>query len=158
MRCRLAQQTWFCSSLGLHVPSQRSLQDWLVEWLINKNVLASQLFGITLWKVWQGRNQLVFQNTPYDSRLIASTTADFTMEFNGANSSEVVVVAANHSTEPWCLPPIGKSKPNVDAGCFDDGFMGCGMVIRDNIGSVIFAATKLEKLKLWYLDAASIGF
>ncbi|MCI43462.1 hypothetical protein A2U01_0064699, partial [Trifolium medium] len=56
------------------------------------------------------------------------------MEFNGAHSPEVAVIPANHSTEPWCLPPIGMLKLNVDAGCFDDGFMGCGMVIRDNIG------------------------
>ncbi|GAU48804.1 hypothetical protein TSUD_406370 [Trifolium subterraneum] len=145
MRCRLVQQTWFCSSLGLHIPSQRSLQDWLVEWLSNKNILASQLFGITLWKIWQGRNLLVFQNTPFDPRFIASAAADFTFEFNGAENSEIVVVPTSHSIDPWCPPPPGMSKLNVDAGCFNDGFMGCGMVIRDNLGSVLFAATMLEK-------------
>jgi hypothetical protein len=36
MHCRFAQQTWFCSNLGLHVPSQLSLKDWMCEWLLKK--------------------------------------------------------------------------------------------------------------------------
>jgi hypothetical protein len=31
MRCRLVQQTWFSSSLGLHVPFQLSLNDWMAD-------------------------------------------------------------------------------------------------------------------------------
>jgi hypothetical protein len=145
MRCRLAQQTWFSSSLGLHVPLQMSLKDWLAEWLSKKNLLASQLFGTTLWKIWQGRNNLVFQNSPFDPRQIASAAADFVMEFNCAIGLEIAATPTSSTADPWCLPPTGMSKLNVDAGCFNDGFMGCGMVIRDCRGTVTFAATKLER-------------
>jgi hypothetical protein len=166
MRCRLAQQTWFSSSLGLHVPLQMSLKDWLAEWLSKKNLLASQLFGTTLWKIWQGRNNLVFQNSPFDPRQIASVAAEFVMEFNCAIGLEIAATPTSSTADPWCLPPTGMSKLNVDAGCFNDGFMGCGMVIRDYRGTVTFAATKLERkgkaplhlLKLWHFDGASNGF
>jgi hypothetical protein len=65
MRCKLAQQTWFSSKLGLHVPPHLSLNDWMADWLLKKDHLASQLFGITMWKIWQGRNQLIFQKNSF---------------------------------------------------------------------------------------------
>jgi len=36
------------------------------DWLSKKDHLAAQIFGITLWKVWQGRNQMVFQNHQFN--------------------------------------------------------------------------------------------
>lgn len=33
-------------------------------------------------------------------------------------------------------------------GCFNDGLMGRGMVVRDNGGNVKFAATKLDNIRV----------
>ncbi|PNX83574.1 histone H4 [Trifolium pratense] len=88
---------------------------------------------------------MVFQNALFDPRHIANAAADFTMKFNCANLSIEVAAPVRLAAKTWSRPPSGMSKLNVDAGCFNDGYLGCGMVVRDNLGNVIFAATKLEK-------------
>ena len=56
MCCRFSQQTWFSSTLGLHVASHCFLKLWMSDCLNKKDHLAAHIFGITLWKIWQGRN------------------------------------------------------------------------------------------------------
>jgi len=58
--CPLVQQVWFSSPLGLHIPHDVSLLSWMQSWLKRPNIYAAQLFGITLWKFWRGRNMLYF--------------------------------------------------------------------------------------------------
>jgi len=62
---------------------------------------------------------------------IAMVVADFSDEFNCANRFERATAPAAQPVEKWCPPPFGMLKLNVDAGVFNDGHMGCGMVIRD---------------------------
>jgi ribonuclease HI len=90
---------------------------------------------------------VVFHNALFDPRHIAIGAADFTLEFNCANPLKEFAAPVSLNVDTWCRPPPGTSKLNVDAGCFNDGYVGCGMVVRDNLGNVIFAATKLDKLQ-----------
>jgi ribonuclease HI len=76
---------------------------------------------------------------------IASDAAEYTVEFNCANRIVDVVTPVSSVVENWCPPSIGMLKLNVDAGCFADGFISFGMVIRDSSGLVQFASTKREK-------------
>jgi len=46
---------------------------------------------------------------------------------------------------------------NVDAGCFNDGFTGWGLVIRDHTGAVRLIACKLEEVELTPMLAEALG-
>jgi len=91
---------------------------------------------------------MVFQNKQFDPMQIANAAADFTVEFNDANMTVVTSATVTQPVEAWCPPPAGILKLNVDAGCFNDGRMGCGMVVRDNGGNVKFAATMLDNIRV----------
>ncbi|XP_039683130.1 uncharacterized protein [Medicago truncatula] len=148
MCCRFSQQTCFSLTLGLHVPSHCCLKLWMSDWLNKKDHLAAQIFGITLWKIWQGRNQLLFQHQQFNPIQIVLSAVDFIYEFNAANITVAAVSRVINSPASWSPPPSGALQLNVDAACFKDESVGSGMVIRDNRGAVEFAATKLEKRQL----------
>lgn len=55
------QQLWFPSALGIHLPQQIRLAQWITD----PNTVASHLFSVTLWLIWKGWNQLIFNKTPF---------------------------------------------------------------------------------------------
>jgi hypothetical protein len=60
MNCQEIRRFWFISPLGLHVPTNVNLFQWMVQWLSNSNFMATQLFSLSLWTIWKMRNDAVF--------------------------------------------------------------------------------------------------
>ncbi|PNX91308.1 hypothetical protein L195_g047438 [Trifolium pratense] len=83
-KVQVIQRLWFVSPLGLHVPPLMSLSDWVHKWLTNSNLQAAQLFSLTLWRIWKGRNDVVFNNSQFCPVKIASEISGFAAEFNEA--------------------------------------------------------------------------
>jgi hypothetical protein len=46
---------------------------------------------------------------------------------------------------------------NVDAGCFDNAQTGWGLVLKDNIGTVIFNACRREQVEVSPILAVALG-
>ncbi|PNY16580.1 ribonuclease H, partial [Trifolium pratense] len=147
MHCPLSKQVWFSSPLGLHAPNNVGLISWMQLWLSNPDKLASQLFSTTLWMIWKGRNKLIFKNVKFCPIYVAAASSDFVAEFNsGSCCNESNIVREN--PDSWEPPEQAKFKVNIDAGCFSNGTTGWGMIMRNHLGMVDFAATHLEKIKV----------
>lgn len=156
MLCPLVQQIWFASPLGLHIPHNVNLLSWLQSWLKSPNIYAAQLFDITLWRIWRGRNNCVFNKQKFCPPLIAAEIAGFTDEFAHSTISETV--QGTHLAPPcWCAPDMGSTKINIDAGCFDNGVTAWGLLERDHKGDVIYAATHIENISTSPLVAETLA-
>lgn len=84
MRCNFAQVVWFSSSLGVHVPLDSTLNQWLHKWLMGKDTLGAQIFCSIMWKLLYARNQIIFnQANPFPPE-IANAARDFVVDFNEA--------------------------------------------------------------------------
>jgi hypothetical protein len=152
MHCQVTKMLWFASPLGIHVPHQLSLDKWLQQWLTNPNYDDVQLFSLTLWKIWKGRYEVLFNKGTFCPMDIVKSISDFAVEFNDANRKSSgccpVIIPAPVQAESWEPPSRNVTKINVDAGCFKDGFTCWGLVGRNNEGRPLFAATKRETIKL----------
>jgi hypothetical protein len=106
----------------------------------------TQLFCISLWLIWKHGNQKVFNQTTFDTIVFAQKASLFVEEISSANppckSSPVCTVPK------WSLPPIGLFKINVDAGCFNDGKTGWGLMVRNSAGLVLFDEILVFPLQL----------
>jgi ribonuclease HI len=125
-------------------------------WLKKDDPLAVQFFGITLWRLWQGRNQLIFKNSPFDLASIAQSAVLLVEEFNLANRKADCQPISRVPTR-WCPPQTGTVKINVDAGVFTDGSTGWGFVARDHHGAVLFSATRKEEMVVTPLVAETLA-
>lgn len=156
MYCQPIQQLWFVTQLGIHVPHNHNLNSWLLQWLKCPDPLAAQIFCITLWKIWKARNQTVFKKASFNPIYIAGTIAEFIEEYNLANQP---LSKSNMRNDPerWKAPNVAAMKINVDAGCFDNGTIGWGFLVRNFEGKVSFTATKREKIRVSPLLAEVLG-
>jgi hypothetical protein len=142
MYCNAKKAVWFTSPLGIHVPPNVEFNNWFVQWLSLGDISVHQLFCVTLWKLWQSRNNCVFNCTKFDPAEVAYSAVLFVEEFNRANDMHAVPKVAAATSVKWQTPPIGFLKLNVDPGCFPNDKTGWGMVVRDHTGSALFASTK----------------
>jgi len=75
MHCQETQSFWFMSPLGLHVRTHRNLFQWMLQWLSNSNVQATQLFSLSLclslWTIWKMRNDAVLNRRPLNALFAA---------------------------------------------------------------------------------------
>lgn len=122
MYCQPTQLLWFTTKLGIHVPSHISLNSWLLRWLKSPDQLATQLFCITLWKIWWVRNQIVFNKGEFNPIIIAGSIADFTEDFNMANK-KMVTPTKQKLLERWEPPDAGTIKLNI--ACIENIILDC---------------------------------
>lgn len=123
MSYQATRALWFTTSLGIHVPQRLSFSDWMLQWMSCPDILAQQIFSVTLSKIWKARNQVVFNNITFKPIDIAIAAFDFVQEYNGANRGGTKPVSA-HQQLRWQHPEPGVIKINVDAGCFENGTTG----------------------------------
>jgi len=142
MDCNIAKLTWFSSSLGLHVPQNSSLNNWLLCWLKRKDTLGTQLFCSILWKLWFFRNQVVFKQLSPSPPDIAIAALNFVDEFNRTVPRQKKQ-RQNHNA---ASPVVHRAHTiRVDAGCFSEGFTPFGCVFKDSSGNIYFSACKKER-------------
>jgi hypothetical protein len=156
MQCEVTRAVWFSSPLGIHVPPQVDIKCWMRTWLAASDVLAQQLFGVTLWMVWKSRNQKVFNSVKFDPVNVGMCASNFVEDFNKANLP-IRTLLETQRPENWSPPDRNFIKINVDAGCFLDGSTGWGFIVRNAAGLVQFAATKLEGISVSPLLAECLG-
>ncbi|XP_058725683.1 uncharacterized protein LOC131596977 [Vicia villosa] len=83
--CQLSRMVWFLSPLGLRIDANASTDSWLEKVLCDGDVLGSQIFCVTLWKIWHHRNMVIFNNGRFDPQLVAEEAKDWVLDFNKSN-------------------------------------------------------------------------
>jgi len=66
-----------------------NLGNWLLHWLSCGDVFASKLLSSLLWKVWDARNKLIFENQNFIASIIANNAARLMCDFNEANHKHI---------------------------------------------------------------------
>ncbi|KEH40735.1 hypothetical protein MTR_1g033950 [Medicago truncatula] len=123
---------WFSSSLGVHVPLDSTLNQWLHKWLMGKDTLGAQIFCSIMWKLLYARNQIIFnQANPFPPE-IANAARDFVVDFNEA------------------VPKKTKS-------CFSDGYTAYVCVFKDYTSLTTFSACKKEQMTADPKTAEALG-
>lgn len=156
IQCQMARLVWFSSLLGIYVPVQTDMNNWMLEWLLCKDLYATQIFCITLWNIWCTRNSVVFNSQVFDPIAVATTAVDYVQEF--AQATPMLNNQATRSPQPKWRPPANDwIKINVDAGCFKDGATGWGVIVRNHKGEVLLAASKKENSSMSPTLAEALG-
>lgn len=96
------------------------------------------------WCIWGERNQRVFSNKFTPNVVLLERVRRY-VEEHGKYTAKVYNAArprVPRSPKVWVAPPEGVIKINADASLAVDGWVGLGIVARDNTGSVIFAGTR----------------
>lgn len=143
MHCMAAKAIWFSSPLGIHVPSNVNFMEWMNQMLLKEDQFLVHLFGITLWRLWQGRNLVIFKSAKFDSVQTVQSAVLLVKEFNSLNRS-VVSQLSTPGVSRWIPPVLGSIKINVDVGCLSDGSTGWGFIARNHSGNVLFSGTRKE--------------
>lgn len=128
MHCNATKAVWFASPLGIHVLENADLKAWVLKWLTCKEQLGSQIFCSTLWKLWQERNQVVFQQKPLNPMKVAKCAADFVTEFNQANPKRQSTRRLQQHQDR-SIVDTDVCIAQVDAGCFSDGYTTWGLCV-----------------------------
>jgi hypothetical protein len=156
MHCNLMRLTLFASNLGTHIPQCVDLSVWILSWLTCKDMVGTQLFCILLWKFWYGRNQTIFKGVVIDPIALAADAICYVHEFNEANPRRCNQVILQHGT---ALRQEDDSRQLLftDAGCFNNGHTGWGLVLKNADGITTFSASKRENIVVEPALAEALG-
>ncbi|XP_058749041.1 uncharacterized protein LOC131622003 [Vicia villosa] len=115
-----------------------------------------QIQFTALWKIWQARNLLIFQNKRIEPMVLAGDIYDRVAEFNSvfpqAQTSakrEDLLQAATVHAETVIIA--------TDAGCFEEGFAAMGCVIRKGKDNILVAACKKDFIQISVSTAEALA-
>lgn len=134
--CSRVKELWEGSGCGHLITNAGSVTMCdLITSLEKVDSRKKQLIVLLAWTAWTERNAKVFENkaTP-DSILIARINRmieDFGKYTKHIYKSPVRRVMISHK---WLAPPLGVIKLNTDASKSESGWIGLGVVARDNDG------------------------
>lgn len=89
----------------------------------------------------------MFNKTSFKPIDVATVISDFVQEYNRANRCGTKPSRAQQHLR-WQPPNPGTTKINIDGGCFENGAIGWGMLVKDHEGNVSFVATKFERMNI----------
>ncbi|XP_058724687.1 uncharacterized protein LOC131596129 [Vicia villosa] len=144
LHCEYTRSACFSSNYGLRVPLNSYLNDWISCCLEDPSSVSDQLKCTVLWHLWKARNLLVYRQKFTDPRLVAKEAMESVIEFNKFNPCIKAKPPAHNLLEV----PISFEVCilQVDAGCFDEGFISFGCLLRNQAGRVVSAACKWEEM------------
>ncbi|KAK2447871.1 putative mitochondrial protein [Trifolium repens] len=156
LHCHLSQLTWFSSQLGAHVPQSMPIHLWLLQGLTCDDTRGAQLFCVLMWKIWNARNNLIFNNKIVDPIAIAHDAMSFVNELSPHSHDNIDTPMLDDDVASQPLP----TAPNVffvDAGCFTGNATGWGMVIYNQSGHVVLSACRKELIDVEPVLAEALG-
>ncbi|KAI5417946.1 hypothetical protein KIW84_042542 [Lathyrus oleraceus] len=131
------QGVFFSSPLGVRVPASCDVLDWISNSVLNKESVVGQTVMTVMWKIWQARNNVVFNSASPDTRAVAQEIWESTEEadvmYGRCSSKDLLIGNGKHVTNSWIV--------QSDAGCFSDGIFSLGCVIKDLIANIFLAAS-----------------
>ncbi|XP_058764138.1 uncharacterized protein LOC131637556 [Vicia villosa] len=147
LHCNVSKQVWFLSPLGLRIPPSSDLIFWLDKMLNSGDPYVSQLFSVILWKIWFYRNRVIFKKEDFVPHKVVHEAMDWIQEYNVSNPPKGVHRLAAVGDENGNTKP-GFTSVYVDAGCFEDGTVAMGCVMKGTDKGVFFSATKKQSMNV----------
>ena len=150
VHCCRVQELWAesrCESLA-----SRASEDWratLLEWSRGDPTLMHRA-AFLLWNIWQERNEKVFQGSTTPNGVILTRVTRQIMEQH-TYAKQVYrnhVPRASPSSNVWQPPPARVIKFNADASVSIEGWIGMGVVARNEKGVVLLAAVR--RARAWW--------
>ncbi|XP_048493143.1 uncharacterized protein LOC125493698 [Beta vulgaris subsp. vulgaris] len=151
LHCSQVQEVWESSGMLSRVPRELG-DDWLEFWNAWQDVDEKWLRELCYiaYYAWHRRNKVVFEGRGHPNDQLLEFARSASKDYNsyakkiyGGPSG-----AGKKFTKTWQPPPPGCVKINADASCSDDGWVGLGVVARDEKGDVLFAATR--RVRAWW--------
>ncbi|XP_058727076.1 uncharacterized protein LOC131598498 [Vicia villosa] len=138
LRCAFVKKVLFSSPLGIRLPEAGDIADWLDDIFKKNDFKLGQLIATFLWKIWKVRNCVIFKEAKPDPCVVAmdiwhTVNEDF-LFCSPAGPHQRQVAAMDRNPKGWVV--------QTDAGCFKEGIIYFGCVIRDPTSSIFLAATK----------------
>ncbi|WOL11200.1 hypothetical protein Cni_G19962 [Canna indica] len=136
--------------LGVKVVSQHALYLGLPTAVgRSKSLVFSNIkdrFCLICYNVWFWRNKKLHDNTDFCPQRVLSAAKHMRAELLILQSPVCAPSSGNSSHHPsrWSPPPVGFVKMNSDATFMGDGWVGFGIVFRDNEGVVLACASKVS--------------
>ncbi|CAN1769951.1 Putative ribonuclease H protein At1g65750 [Linum perenne] len=143
--CSVARTCWSKAGLAQVIDaSLHNFQGTCAEWLLN--IIASNTEEVVhdicmvLWSLWRERNARVWSNKHSTPEWIVQLGKDLLADWKQARSgsSREEGDQRQRPCAKWHPPKLGELKCNVDAAI--DGTVrktGAGMVVRDEVGTII---------------------
>nr|KYP66650.1 hypothetical protein KK1_012953 [Cajanus cajan] len=95
---------------------------------------------VSLWCIWQRRNDKIWSNTTTPPHLAISQAMQKFEEWKYARAKDHPPPTQSISPSSWTRPQVGFLKGNVDAAIFkEDNKLGFGICLCDANGSLIKA-------------------
>ncbi|XP_058776112.1 uncharacterized protein LOC131650418 [Vicia villosa] len=145
LNCEFTRRMCFSPPLGFRLPSNVEIIYWIGMILRGGNMLVTQLQITSMWKVWNVRNNCVFNRTLEDPAKVAMDTAEVIKEFNYANPDLAKKKMATDEAD-YHSPAGGVTIVQVDAGCYDNGVMAMGCVVKPDGNGVVMSACRREQV------------
>ncbi|XP_057250488.1 uncharacterized protein LOC104890183 isoform X4 [Beta vulgaris subsp. vulgaris] len=144
------REVWEMAGLTSKLPNGDGAS-WLDSWDEWQEVEKDSLVALSYvaYYVWHRRNKVVFEDWCRPNEQVAALAMRAVADFNEYSQHIYGSVARQNarSSKVWQPPPAGCVKLNVDASIGDDGWVGMGVVARNDVGEVLFAATR--RVKAW---------
>lgn len=74
--CNISKFVWFSSPLGLFIPPNTVVLGWLDQWLSISDPYGIQLICYTMYSIWFGRNQVIFNACYFNPIMIVDEVVD----------------------------------------------------------------------------------
>jgi hypothetical protein len=148
--CPAASDVWGCSSVVFQKCSYEGMDFLgLAELILFKYGKENWSLFIQLARqIWMRRNKWVHDGIFIDPNTLLRETVKFMEEFKEVNKAQPSEANAenNNGVSKWKAPPPGWCKANWDASIDKNrGQLGIGVVVRDDKGLVIAAASKVRQ-------------
>ncbi|XP_057432939.1 uncharacterized protein LOC130725760 [Lotus japonicus] len=136
--CPLVRMIWFASPLNLRFDEEGSVHDFFLSFLATADTNIAGIFLAVLYSVWQARNELLFKwkDSSIDQLLQRASSLRPSRVLLDDGPRAVQVLPSS-----WSRPLSGVCKMNIDASVTSSKEAGAGMVMRNNHGEVLAAAT-----------------
>lgn len=59
------RRVWFAPPLAFHIPNKIYIHVWMLKWFQCRDQSWANLVCATLWRIWHGRNQQMFQQKEF---------------------------------------------------------------------------------------------
>lgn len=146
LKCEDAKKVWYGSPLRINADRVGCCRfdEWVEE--LDKQKFEDEwwnLFWMVCWHIWLARNAWVFDKKCMPFMEVGEKAVRGSNEFVAANERVEVLDTGSHSPPRWYPPPMDVYKLNTDAAVFKSHQIGCGGVVRDSVGEVVMATSKL---------------
>ncbi|XP_058739812.1 uncharacterized protein LOC131611980 [Vicia villosa] len=138
--CDVTKMIWFSSPLGLRLDPTADPLMVLTKGLSDRNLFVNQLMCTMLWQIWKARNKCVFEGVTVSPPKVVSDSVNYLAEFNCFIPQDRRLQQTENAAPREC--PDDVFLVQVDAGCFNDGTVAMGCVIKKHNDEVIVAASK----------------